>query len=175
MGREITREEARDILRQSAEEGLVHGLSNMQEGVDTICNCCKCCCVAFEAVYKLGHAEGMVSSNYRAHPNPALCIGCRLCVKRCPMEAIQLENSPEAKNRVTKITDDLGKVKELENKAGKVAIINTDICIGCGVCAYKCSTKSLVLERREVITQPPKDEFEYVDLVVADLEAARFE
>jgi len=173
LGREITREETRQILRQSAEEGLVHGISNMLEGVDTICNCCQCCCMFLEAYHKLGHAEGMTPSNYRARTVPDLCIGCGLCVKRCPMEAIQLEDSPEVKNRITKITDDTGKVKELKNKAGKLAVINTEICIGCGVCAYKCSTESLVLERREVITYPPNDGREFTRLVRADIEAAR--
>jgi ferredoxin len=89
------------------------------------------------------------------------------------MEAIQLEDSPEAKNRVTRITDETGKVKELKNKTGKVAAINTEICIGCGVCAYKCSTESLVLERCEVTTHPPKDRREFATLVMADIEAAR--
>jgi formate hydrogenlyase subunit 6/NADH:ubiquinone oxidoreductase subunit I len=172
LGREITREEAHEILRQAAEEGLVHGLSNQQEGADTICNCCKCCCVFLQAYHKLRHAEGMTPSNYRARVNPKLCIGCGLCVKRCPMEAIQLEDSPEVKNRVTRITDDNGKVKELKNKGGKVAVINTEICIGCGVCAYKCSSKSLLLEHSKVITHPPKDGREWLQWVQADFEAA---
>jgi len=88
------------------------------------------------------------------------------------MEAIQLEDSPETKNRVNRITDETGKVKELKNKTGKVAAIYTEICIGCGVCAYKCSTESLVLERCEVSTHPPKDRSELARLVMADLEAA---
>jgi len=173
LGREITREETREILRHSAEEGLVHGISNMLEGIDTICNCCKCCCQFIEAHHKLGHAEAMTPSNYRAHTDPEYCIGCGLCIKRCPMEAIQLEDSPEAKNRITRITDDAGKVKELKNKKGQVAAVNTDICIGCGVCAYKCSTESLMLERCEVITQPPKDNREFRTIVRAEIEAAR--
>jgi formate hydrogenlyase subunit 6/NADH:ubiquinone oxidoreductase subunit I len=173
LGREVTMEESREILRQAAEEGLVHGISNMVEDVDTICNCCKCCCMFLEAYHKLGHAQGMTPSNYRARVNPELCIGCGLCVKRCPMEAIQLEDSPEAENRVTRITDETGKVKELKNKSGKVATIDTEICIGCGVCAYKCSTESLVLERYEVVTHPPKDRHEFATLMMADIEAAR--
>jgi len=36
MGREITRQETEEILRQCAEVGLVHGLTNVQEGPDTI-------------------------------------------------------------------------------------------------------------------------------------------
>ena len=89
------------------------------------------------------------------------------------MDAIQLEDSPESNNRVTRITDETGKVRELKNKTGKMAAINTEICIGCGVCAYKCSTESLVLERREVITPPPKDGREFATLVMADIEAAK--
>jgi len=73
----------------------------------------------------------------------------------------QLEDSPGAKNRITTITNDTGKVKELKNKKGQVAVVNTDICIGSGVCAYKCSTESLVLKRCEVITHPPKDGREF--------------
>ncbi|MFC1861141.1 4Fe-4S binding protein [Chloroflexota bacterium] len=174
MGREITREEAHEILRQAAEEGLVHGLSNRQEKAETICNCCKCCCETMEAYHKLGHAEGITPSNYRVRVDPILCIGCEQCIKRCPMEAIRLEDSPQAKNRVSKIIDKAGKVKELKNKTGEIAVINTESCIGCGVCAYKCSTKSLVLDRCEVITYPPKDSREYQQWVKADLEAARF-
>ena len=174
LGREITRQEAHEILRHCAEVGLVHGVSNYQEGVDTICNCCRCCCVMFEAFHKLKHAESMVPSNYRIRNNVNTCIGCGLCVRRCPMEAIRLEDSPEAKNRIVKVAakDKNGKV-ELKNKRGKVSVVDLDRCIGCGVCAYKCPTKSLVLERCEVIEAPPKDAREYTKLVVTDFAAAR--
>jgi len=170
LGREITREEALDILLKCAEDGLVYGIGNSQQLGDTICNCCKCCCVAFKGYWGLGHAAAMTPSNYWACSNSELCIGDGLCVKRCPMEAIRLEDSPDARNRVTKITDENGKEKELKNKTGKVAVVNTKLCIGCGVCAYKCPTKSLVLERRDVIVTPPVDGREFRKLVRADIE-----
>ena len=174
LGREITRQETEDILRQCAEVGLVHGLSNMQELPDTICNCCKCCCLMFEAVHKLKHAESMTPSNYQVRTSPETCIGCGLCVKRCPMEALHLEDYPEAKGRTTTVRDEKkGVTKALKNKSGKVSVLNPDLCIGCGVCAYKCSSKSLVLERREVIEHPPKDVREYTRLVMADFAAGR--
>ena len=168
LGREITRHETEEILRQAAESGLVHGVSNMQEGPDTICNCDPCCCVMLEAFHKLKHAKGMNPSNYLVSTNHETCIGCGLCVKRCPMDAMDLKDDPKAKDRITVMGN-----KELKNKKGKVSVANLDICIGCGVCAYKCPTKSLLLERREVTEDPPKDVREYARLVMADFTAAR--
>ncbi|GAI36542.1 unnamed protein product, partial [marine sediment metagenome] len=67
----------------------------------------------------------------------------------------RLEDSPEAKN-----------------KTGKVAVLNADLCIGCGVCVYKCPTQSLVLEGREVIVDPPKDVRDYMKRFMEDRQAA---
>jgi NAD-dependent dihydropyrimidine dehydrogenase PreA subunit len=41
------------------------------------------------------------------------------------------------------------------NKYRKAMVVDTDICVGCGVCVHKCPTESIVLERREEITRPP--------------------
>lgn len=174
LGREITREETHEILRQCAEVGMVHGVSNWEEGPDTICNCCRCCCLFFEAFHKLKHSMSMTPSNYRVRTNAEACIGCGLCVKRCPMEALRLEDFPEAKNRITVVAakNKKGKV-ELKNKSGKVSVLNPEICIGCGVCAYKCSTQSIVLERRAVIQHPPKTGRDLVRINVADFATGR--
>ena len=90
------------------------------------------------------------------------------------MEALHLEDFPEALNRITVVVADNGSTKkELKNKGGKVSVANTDFCIGCGVCAYKCPTKSLLLEHREVTHHPPKDASEYLKLVMADFATYR--
>ena len=145
MGRVITKPKAHKILEEAAASGLVHGLSNWQQAVDTICNCCKCCCMWFESYHKLHHGKSLDSSNYRVKTHPATCKGCGLCVKRCPMDALRLELSGEAKN-----------------KTGKVAVLDPETCIGCGVCAHKCPTNSLILQRREKTQDPPIDPRDYM-------------
>jgi len=155
LGREISREETKEILKQAAESGLVHAISNWQEGADTICNCCMCCCLFFEAYHVLKHHKSHDVSNYRVRNTPETCKACGLCVERCPMEALRLEDSPEA-----------------SNKKGKVAVLDPDKCIGCGVCVYKCPTQSLILERKEEIYAPPKDTREWMERWYADKKTA---
>jgi NAD-dependent dihydropyrimidine dehydrogenase PreA subunit len=154
MGREITRGETREILQVAAESGLVHAVSNWQQGVDTICNCCKCCCLFLEAFHVLKHSKSLDASNYRVGTNPDTCKGCGLCVERCPMEALRLEDSTET-----------------PNERGKVAVLDPLLCIGCGVCAYTCPAQSLVLERREVIVDPPEDARGYLKRFMAERRA----
>jgi ferredoxin len=146
LGRSITLQEARNILKQAAEDGLVHGVSNWLKGVDTICNCCKCCCMWFESFHVLKHDKSMDASNFILSANPKTCTACGLCVKRCPMEALSLQESPQAKN-----------------KKGKVSELQADRCIGCGVCAYKCPSHSLKLVLRAKVTDPPQDPRDYVN------------
>jgi formate hydrogenlyase subunit 6/NADH:ubiquinone oxidoreductase subunit I len=59
------------------------------------------------------------------------------------------------------------------NKFHKIVKVDTDLCIGCGVCVHKCPTDSIILERREEITEPPKDGRELMQLNLADRQAAK--
>ncbi|MCX6005252.1 MAG: 4Fe-4S binding protein [Chloroflexi bacterium] len=155
MGREITRQETEEILKHSADLGLIHGISNQQEKPDTICNCCRDCCIWFLAMNKYGHKGSLTPSNFRITVNQSTCTGCGLCVKRCPMQALTLQDMPSAKGRKTIAKGKDGRQRELSNKTGHVSQLNTELCIGCGVCAYKCPSQSLSLVRNAAEHHPP--------------------
>lgn len=141
MGRKISREETLEILGKAAEAGLVHGISNTKMGMDTICNCCACCCLMLEPVMmptlmRGGHQR----SNYHVHVNHESCKACGLCEKRCPVDGIALkekENAPRPEEG-----------KKLKPKDVKEVVYFEDQCIGCGVCVHKCPTQSLSLAKR---------------------------
>jgi H+/Na+-translocating ferredoxin:NAD+ oxidoreductase subunit B len=143
LGREITREETEQILKKSADAGLVHGLSNWQQKPDTICNCDKDYCFMFESYYQLDHHKSLDQSNFQVRTNAETCKGCGLCVKRCPMEALELVDYSSADKSL--------------NKKGRIPSLIKNTCIGCGVCVVKCPTKSLILEEKEERIDPPEN------------------
>ena len=142
MGKRISLEETREILEASADAGLVHGISGHQGAPDSICNCCSCCCIYLQSAHVFG-LHGHQRSNYYADVNIPTCKGCGLCEERCPMKAIKMEASTEAKN-----------------KKGKISVVDTERCIGCGVCAHKCPTQSITLVHREGEESIPETERE---------------
>jgi len=151
MGREISREETLEILEAAAEAGLVHSISNTREGMDTICNCCSCCCLMLEPVKSLPSPQrGHQRSNYMLDINHDTCKACGLCAKRCPVDALELKD----KEGVPKV-DESG--KKLKAKDIKEVVYQPDLCIGCGVCVYKCPTQSLSLVHRETEEDIPQN------------------
>jgi len=105
---------------------------------------------------QFGHHKGMSPSNYVVKTEPETCKACGLCTKRCPMDAMQLKYSTKA-----------------TNKFRKAVVIDPDVCIGCGVCVHKCKAKSIVLEQREPVIDPPRSGRDWAMSHLADLQAAR--
>ena len=58
--REITREEAKDVLRQCHQRGLIPTIVKCRQDFYAICNCCSCCCVPLRLSkqYGIGNALG---------------------------------------------------------------------------------------------------------------------
>jgi NADPH-dependent glutamate synthase beta subunit-like oxidoreductase/NAD-dependent dihydropyrimidine dehydrogenase PreA subunit len=90
-GREITKEEAVEIIKKAERDGLMHQIPNTEgEGhTHAICNCCGCSCYAMRAA-GMYHNPDMVRSNYVSTIDPEKCVGCGECVEVCPTNAIRL-------------------------------------------------------------------------------------
>jgi len=134
-GREITVDEALEILDQAHDAGLVCSPSNDQKGF-VICNCCGCHCGVLTNLKKLPNPATLVASNYYAEVDADSCTGCQTCLDRCQMDAITME--------------------------GDLAQINLDYCIGCGLCVTTCPSDALSLKRKDKseLSVPPANAFE---------------
>jgi len=131
-----TLEEARAVLRRASEAGLVHSVSNSQQGVTYICNCCTCSCGILRGLAELGIANAVARSAFVARVAEDDCVGCDLCLDRCQFKALSLDG---------------------------VVHIDAGRCVGCGVCALACPEGALHLVRRDEadVLSPPLDEAEW--------------
>lgn len=131
MGRYISKEKAREVVKRSEEAGLVMQPFNSQK-VGGMCSCCGDCCGMLRSLKKQPVPAASVQTNYFAEVNEEECAGCETCLDRCQMEAIGI----------------------VEGKAA----INVDRCIGCGLCVTTCTTGALKLRKKPVeqLYEPPK-------------------
>ena len=88
--REITREEAFEIIRKAEENGLMHSIPNIDNGVThAICNCCACGCYSMRNAIMFNSPD-MIRSNYVSEVNTENCVACGQCVENCPTNALKL-------------------------------------------------------------------------------------
>lgn len=120
----VDKEEAFKVLKIAEEAGLVHTINNSEDKLGVICNCCGCCCTLLRGLTEIQNPNAIATSAYVVEYVPDECVGCHLCVERCPVEAIN-EN------------DDL-------------VAVDPERCIGCGLCVSSCATESLTLKKRAV-------------------------
>lgn len=90
-GREITREEALEIIRRAEDNGLMHSIPNLDEPGHThaICNCCGCGCYAMRLANEFVNND-IVRSNYKSVVDESKCVACGECVDVCPTNALRL-------------------------------------------------------------------------------------
>jgi len=124
--REITYEEAMEILYECEKEGLVHNVSNCEGKIQTLCNCCYCSCAVLKA-WNRGMRNTTSPSRFIVALDETICELHGDCVKICPVNALSISN------------------QNLQ--------IDSSKCIGCGLCVSVCPTHALGLELRE---NPPK-------------------
>ena len=92
MARELTYDEAIELLRKCNDDGLVHTL-NIQ---NCICNCCNDCCPQLVGQLKHG-AQILIPSPFVAHVDEEMCSACKVCADRCPMGAIEVDEFAKVK------------------------------------------------------------------------------
>jgi Pyruvate/2-oxoacid:ferredoxin oxidoreductase delta subunit len=128
-----TREESLATLQRAAQAGLVHSVSNNQQGVHYICNCCTCSCGILRGMAELGIANVVARSSYLNQVDGMLCNGCEICLDYCQFGALA-------------VGDD------------GIASVNAVRCVGCGVCVLQCPNEALgmVLRPEEELVLPPE-------------------
>lgn len=121
VAREIDHEEAISVLRECESQGLVHNVSNCEDRIDFICNCCSCSCGILNSM-KRGQTNAGAPSRYVVAYDASLCKLCETCLDYCPMDAISFTDGT--------------KVVALEK------------CIGCGLCVSACPEGAVKLVLR---------------------------
>jgi Pyruvate/2-oxoacid:ferredoxin oxidoreductase delta subunit len=121
-GREVSKEEAMQIVAQAEAAGLVHVTVNKASEFTFICNCCECCCQVLPLLIKEGR-KLCDPSRFQSKVLPEKCSGCGLCVDKCAFKAIVMVSSP----------------------AGEIAGVQADKCMGCGLCSLACPEDAIRL------------------------------
>jgi Fe-S-cluster-containing hydrogenase component 2 len=134
IGRYITKEETLNILSKAQEAGLILQPENSLRP-EAICCCCGDCCALLSSIKHHPRPASLYVTNYYAEVIPELCTGCKTCVERCQMGALDVSNG--------------------------TAEVNLDRCIGCGNCVVVCPTKATQLKKKENETIPPKNKEAY--------------
>jgi ferredoxin len=130
--RAIDKQECHDLLQQAYDHNLVQFGENVREQVNFICNCCGCCCEAMIAARRFAILNPVHTTNFIPVIDAATCNGCGKCVNVCPVEAMTLVSAHDP-----------------DKPRMKVARLNEDLCLGCGVCIRSCNKKdSLSLKAR---------------------------
>jgi NAD-dependent dihydropyrimidine dehydrogenase PreA subunit len=120
-GRQISKQEALDILRQAEEAGLIHVTVNKQDVSNFICNCCPCCCQTMPVLLKYG-TYVIDPSRFTAQVDSEACTGCGVCHDRCYFGAVSWSEGE-----------------------GSPSLVDAKKCMGCGLCLVTCPTGAITL------------------------------
>lgn len=131
MGREVTKEEALQIIKKSAQDGLVHFVDNALGDIKHNCNCCGCCCWALSPIKKREIPRDIIMATYFIREtDEEKCTQCGDCALVCPVDALTHGNG--------------------------FPVVEEDWCVGCGICVIQCHQSAARLRKKSEQT-PPQD------------------
>ncbi len=140
-GREITREEAMEILDKNQKQGLVLQPSNTEKA-EFVCSCCGCCCGMLGMHKMLPKPLEFWASNFQARVDTEACDGCGVCERRCQVGAAGV--SPKT----------------------QTAAIDLNRCIGCGLCVPVCHKNAISLIKKPKEVKPPPTREALYDIIM---------
>jgi NAD-dependent dihydropyrimidine dehydrogenase PreA subunit len=126
----VSHEEAIEVLRKSAEAGLVHLAyidKNSKDGkVGTVCSCCSCCCENLGSILRFGMAPHLLKASAYTSTDESRCAqasakGCNVCESRCHFGARKVKNG--------------------------VFTFDRSRCYGCGLCVSTCPANAISLHQ----------------------------
>jgi len=122
--RDVSLEEAEDVLRNANKRGLVH-LSFYMPGnkMYAFCSCCDCCCHDLQLMRLYGRNDIIARSEYVVTTDMEACSDCGECIERCFFGARiwheeKMDYNPEA-------------------------------CYGCGLCITVCPEEATELQHKD--------------------------
>jgi Pyruvate/2-oxoacid:ferredoxin oxidoreductase delta subunit len=115
--RELSLEETMELVRANEEAGLIHW---------GVCYCCPDACEMLYSYTQSDRLDLVEPNRFEAAVDTDSCIGCQVCVERCPFNAVEM-------------------VKVSGSKKLKASIVSEN-CKGCGVCVVGCKQKAMHLE-----------------------------
>jgi ferredoxin len=145
FARRIDRSEAKEILAASRQDNLVQIADNVRDTPTFICNCCPCHCGLIGGLTEFD-LPAVNPSAFQAASNLDLCKGCSRCSRACPVGAITMAPLRLYGQRKNKL----------------MPVIDTDRCIGCGVCADQCRQHAMHMERRPARPHVPVNSVERI-------------
>jgi ferredoxin len=130
-GRELTKEEAIDMLRMCEEEGLVHCVDNTRSLGFTLCNCDRDICGNW------GHDRAYAKtfcapSRFRASVDAETCVACGACEERCFFDAVSMAGEEGT------------------------AVVDEGKCMGCGICLPACPVDAINYEEISAVDSIPE-------------------
>ena len=134
-GKKLTYDELIAFLDKVDEFPLVSMTGNSNRMPEVLCSCCPDCCGLFVRSSYTKPLLGQVpyeKSRFVIEDSPEVCTACGTCVKRCPVNAIAIQNA---------------------SKSGKKrSYTDNEECIGCGLCVLTCPKNA----RKMKLVRPPE-------------------